>query len=261
MKEFLKKVIDNNIISGLIVAILCTISSIVYNKVFFVMKLEINIIIILSWILVLVSIFLLKNFPILDKIRRCGLVDIEDRYQRKNSLPPEKIYDLVEREYFMLSISAFRTFDHDRKHIENLLEKGIKVYVLILNPNSEKLVSVLTEIHNRVDIKGQIEAVIKIVDDIKQKLPNNKKENLKLKFYDDMPTYLAVMIDGDIENNSPPNNNGQIRIQPFFKFTSNHNGLIVQFKKRKSEVSIFKNFSDDLREYWKHAKSLDELMR
>jgi hypothetical protein len=257
MKDILKKVIDNNIISGLIVAILCTISNIVYNKVFSVMKLEINIIIILSWILVLALIFLLKNFPILNKIRRCGLVDIEDRNHRKNALPPEKIYDLVEREYFMLSISAFRTFDHDRKHIENLLEKGIKVYVLILNPNSEKVVSIFAK-NNGVDIKKQIEEVIDIIDNIKQKLPNNKKENLKLKFYDDMPTYLAVMIDGDIENNSPPNNNGQLRIQPFFKFTSNHNGLIVQLKKRKSEASIFKNFSDDLREYWKHAKSLDE---
>jgi len=195
-----------------------------------------------------------RGFPIMDEINRCGLVDIEERNDTERELPPEKIFELPTREYFILSISAFRTFDKRMKDIIGLLERKIRVNVLLLNPKSE--IVPLIRANEGNDIESEIKSTIAMI----KSNGLYDKENFKVKFYDYMPPYLAVMVDGEIDPRGGvvEDSQGQIRIQPCYKYSSIHDGLIIHFKKSKSEKSIFKYFSGDLRIQWKNANPMPE---
>ena len=191
-----------------------------------------------------------RGATILDEIVTCGLVDIEEREDKERALPPEKFYNNAEQECFILGFSAYRTFDADLKLINDLVKKrGVNVYVLLLDPKSEIVSSIIT--NEGKSIKSDIETTIAVI----KNEGLYQKENFNVRFYDYMPPYLAVMIDGDIAKHGElaKNNQGQVRIQPCFKFSTNHKGLVVQFRKIMSKKSIFEQYSDDLRIQWENA--------
>jgi hypothetical protein len=65
------------------------------------------------------------------------------------------------------------------------------------------------------------------------------------------------MIDGDVAPTGvqPNDQEGQIRVQPYTLFSTGHEGVVFQFKKKLHVPGAFDYFAEDLRNQWsKHAK-------
>ncbi len=188
--------------------------------------------------------------------RQAGLVDIENRQNDRNLLPPKEFYESARSEIAMLALTAFRTFDMDIGHVRQALDSGKRVRVLILRPDSPAIPG-LTKLHEGLNIQSQIEDVIGKI----HHAAFHTHPGFEIRFLANVPPFTSVMIDGDISatTDSPDDQFGQIRVQPATRYQTQHKGLIVQFAKTEPGC-LFDLFAADLREHWsRDGKPLPEL--
>ncbi|EQB62697.1 MAG: hypothetical protein RBG1_1C00001G0276 [candidate division Zixibacteria bacterium RBG-1] len=193
---------------------------------------------------------LIKNqhdIELLKVIKYIGVVNMEFRDDLHHPLPPYHIYELADQEIAISAVSAYRTFDQHIEFLRDALKNGIRIYVLILHPNSPEVDSLSKREDKPIldDIKGVI-GVIK-----RENFYNNS--NFKIKFLIKLPPYTAVMIDGDIETiGKPMDRYGLMRIQLRGVHSTQHEGLIIQLKKKNNKQrGAFEYYAKDLRDQWK----------
>lgn len=194
----------------------------------------------------------MRDLPLGDAIERSGLVDIENRDDKQFELPPTKFYEQAKREIFITGPSLYRTFDKQSDFLNETLQKNIKVYMMILHPDSDD-VKWLTDREGRA-IQEDIKATIGTIKIMKF----HKDPGFQIKFIMKLPPFIGVMIDGDIspKSKTPLDNNGQVRIQPNNIYVTGHKGLIIQLMKipaiNDQPAGPFDFFSGDFREIWKN---------
>ncbi len=186
-----------------------------------------------------------RDLTITEAAQRVGLVDVEDRQNDRNVLPPTEFYVLAKREIAISGVSAFRTFDQHFHILQRALDDGKRVYVLIIAPDAP-VVPLLAELH-KLDIQSQIEDVINRI--IRANLAIHP--NFRIRFLKEVPTFTANMIDGDLKPDSsvPDDTEGQIRVQPATKHQTQHRGMVYQFAK-VSGGGGFDLFAADFRDQW-----------
>lgn len=200
---------------------------------------------------------LIKEYPIFNNLNSTGLVDVENRSYEQKALPPKEFYELAKNEIFTFAISAVMTFNVKLELLKNLLDKGINVYFLLLNPKSNQ-VEIISNREGR-PIGNDIETVIGIVK------RNNLTDypNFRLKFFDFQLNYTSVMIDGNINNlpiTETTDLNSNVRIQPLSITKTAHKGVVFQFEKLENErETIYEYFNNDLRNIWNSAIDFDKL--
>ncbi len=199
------------------------------------------------WLLQPVLVKNARGVTMLEALSSVGLVDIENRDDKQHALPPAEFLRVAKREIALSGISAYRTFDQNIEVIRQALEKGTKLFVLIMHPDSPNI-SIISEREKR-DIRG----------DILQTIATIKIEGLaehpgfQIRFLEKLPHFTAVMIDGDISPTGtvPQDRDGQIRVQPTTTHKSHHGGVILQFKKKSGgPAGAFDYFADEFRHQW-----------
>lgn len=193
----------------------------------------------------------LRNVKLGDIIKQSGLSDIENRTDTKNKLPPEKLYTNAKNEIAISCISCNSTIDQYNEILKFMMKKGVSVKLLLLNPLSPDL-SILSQ-KEKKDMKMEILQSIRMIKDDSLFV----KKNFHVKFIDEIPTFLGVMIDGDIEvaGEIPNDSKGLIRVQPYLKNTSGHIGWIFQFNRDTLNKTAFDDFATEFRQRWKKDAS------
>lgn len=190
-----------------------------------------------------------RGITLLQALDNVGLIDIENRksYAAQTQLPPDNFYKKADNEIVITGISVYRTFDQHFEIIKNSLEQGKKIYILILHPEAE--------INRKIfDVEGH--DIVNDINGVITKINKNKiyqNPAFKIRFRYSLPTFTAVMIDGDLEKTgkNPRDKNGIIRVQITSPYRSQHKGIILEFKKKqKPPYGGFTFFANDLRNQW-----------
>jgi hypothetical protein len=196
----------------------------------------------------------MRGIRLADAVKTAGLVDIESRDNEEHSLPPIEFMNAANREIAFSTISGANTFHHRLPNVIDILAKGVKIHLLILHPDSPDLIR-LSDVHSR-DLRSD---VLQVVESIKRN--SLHRNGLTVRFRDNLPPFLSVMIDGDINpiGGAPVDIDGQVRVQPVTMHRVLHAGAVIHFAKQS--VGIFDFFAEDLREQWRiDGRELSEFL-
>ena len=184
-----------------------------------------------------------------------GLVDIENRQNDKNILPPSAFYERARTQIVLTAITAFRTIDQDHAILSSALQRGVDLRLLIMAPDSPEIPQ-LEAIHY-LAIKSQIEDVVDRI----RRLGFSKNPRFQVRFLQKSPRFTAVMLDGDVDSAvSPKDEYGQIRVQSGTSHKTQHNGLVLQFAKVRNGDG-FELFASDVRSQWQRdGQQRDDLL-
>lgn len=201
----------------------------------------------------------LRGISLTEAITSAGLIDIENRSDIERALPPIQFYHLAQSEIVISAISAARTLDQHVAKLRVLLDKGLRLRMLLLDPRSYSA-NELSAIENR-NIPEEIRLFgLDVI--VREKLHIHPGFSIRL--LRERPHFTAVMIDGDLESrgSSPSDEHGQIRIQPATMAKTQHAGIVIQLKKTSATIpGPFDYFAEDLRNQWKTAADPMELFR
>lgn len=187
-----------------------------------------------------------RGVTMMRAISSVGLTDIENRQDDASPLPPDSYYSLAQREIVISTLTGGLTFQLHIKVIEKALDRGVKVCILLLHPDSAEESQL--ESHRgirRRDIEKSIEAVVSsgLTD----------HAGFAIRFRNQPPPFTAIMLDGDLSPTGvkPNDKAGQIRVQPVTTYVPLQRGTVLQFKKiGRSDSSSFDYFAEDLRKQW-----------
>ena len=194
-----------------------------------------------------------RNLTLREACRDCGLVDVENRDDHRHPLPPVSFYERAKSEVAISGVSAYRTFDQHVFVLKSLMDAGISIQILILDPTVAIGDLTRLEAREKSDIRGDIQHVIATIRH--ERLWEHP--TFKIKFLPRLPPFTAVMIDGDIRHDasrtkaSPRDTTGEIRVQPISWGSTHHTGIVMQFRKKEQQpLGVFDYFSADLRKQW-----------
>jgi hypothetical protein len=197
-----------------------------------------------------------RGVTLREACQDCGLVDIENRDDHRHPLPPVEFYGKAQHEVAISGVSAYRTFDQHVSVLKSLMDSGLSIQVLLLDPTvaADDLTRLATR--EKIDVRGDIDHVITTIRH--ERLWEHP--SFKIRFLPRLPPFTAVMIDGDLRHDasrtkaSPQDGNGQIRVQPVSWGSTHHTGIIMQFRKKEQQpLGVFDYFSADLRRQWRDA--------
>lgn len=180
------------------------------------------------------------------KARQIGLVDVVSRSDLSDAHKYERFIQGADKEVVITGITLLRSADQHIETIKGVLNKGVIVYIMMLDPKSSDI-EWLSANENK-----------SIADDIKGTLKVLKKEGIdkhpgfKYTYFKKMPTFTAVMIDGDLcpTGEKPKDIRGKIRVYARTEYGTQHRGVILQFEKTNSQDAAFDFFAGDLRQQW-----------
>ncbi len=193
-----------------------------------------------------------RGIRLVDAIKLSGFTDIEARkWEGKyNMTPPIELYMKAKREIFVSGITLRTTIEIHREYLRDALERGVKIRLLLLSPNSPDSF-VVRNINKRMQsYANSIGGVLSIIQNDTAMFKN---KNVEVRFADNVPPLIGLLIDGDIAATDDPNDSGGvIRINPYFK-SLKHNDWYLQFSASDSKDDAFSDFAAEYRHYWKNA--------
>jgi hypothetical protein len=192
-----------------------------------------------------------SNMP--QDARSVGLQSVEDRSDPGRSIPPEVVFRRAKQEVFISGVSCYRTFDQHRAVIDELADKGVALYVLLMDPDSAGVAELSAR--EKKPIGTEIRQVIEIIR-------NNGKLNpgcLQLRLMSRMPTFTAVMVDGDVAmRDLEKTPSSTLRVQPLVGHSVQHQGIILEFGRHSTgPINGFDFYAEDLRKQWSDAAVSD----
>jgi hypothetical protein len=139
-----------------------------------------------------------------------GLTALENREDPSTSAPPEKVFDLPEKEIVITGLSCYRTFDIHLDKIKRLLGRNINVYIMIVDPDSEDMPNITKR--QGVDIRNDIMQTINRI----KAYGLAQSPRFHIRYFQRMPPFTGVLIGGDIlaHDRVADDSSGSIRIQP-----------------------------------------------
>lgn len=198
-----------------------------------------------------------RGVTLLQAINNAGMVDIEIREDKLTPFPPYQFFKNAKHEIVISGISASRIFEVHIGVIQECLNSGNKVHVLLSHPDSGALNEFLQN-----ENKDKLVEIRKVISDIKlAKL--HEHPGFKLRFHKKLPTFTYLMIDGDLDptGDHPRDEGGQIRVQSVCFHPAHHRRIVLQFRKKKNALSdgAFEYYAEDLRIQWKSSEQDDSV--
>ena len=197
----------------------------------------------------------LRGIPVVQSISEAGLADIENRSIAENQLPPNAIYASVRDEVLISGLTLKYTVDMQQGYLEALLDGDKRVFLLMLDPESNQAVEAEKSHAGRgMELAFEARSVVRTI----RRLGYLERSNFGLRFFEQVPPFTGVLIDGNVElSSSFSDTDGIVRVQPRTVFGIQHKGLILQFGKIVgSDTGAFDFFASDLRLQWKEAKRI-----
>ncbi|PWB54779.1 MAG: hypothetical protein C3F06_04030 [Candidatus Methanoperedenaceae archaeon] len=158
---------------------------------------------------------------ITESIKRSGLVNI---YQRGGS---SEFLNLTRNNVKMLGITLSYYFYPDSEEwaqLSSLVEKGCKLQVLILNPDSNQ-VSCRERDENNTDLKGQIIQLIHMEKLFINNIKEDSRSNIEIRLYDTYPSFAMTIVDDNILRVTPYLFNKKGRACPTIEFVRKDKGV------------------------------------
>lgn len=187
-----------------------------------------------------------------------GVAKLEMRSNKDNPKVAADYYESAKEQIVLTGLTLRTSFDQHRAPLKAALKRGIQLYIMMLNPDIEGIKD-LTKIQER-KILQDIQDVIELLctDFFKDYLLD--KRSLHIRFFDKLPPFTAIMIDGDILNpgDTARDDNAQIRVQTQTMYNSQHDGIILQIKKNSG--GAFDYYANDLRLQWKNGLERSDLL-
>ena len=170
----------------------------------------------------------------------------------------------AKHEIAITGISLLNTFRLHRELLLERLKANIEIYALLLDPNSQDVhrINENEDRRDKTDIRNEIREALAIMNSAGF-LEYYKQHVFHVKFLQEQPPFIGVMIDGDIARATPWSHDAQIRVQPRRMYKSGDKGIILQFKHEKKgraserkgpDLGGFASFAADLRNQWSRAK-------
>lgn len=190
-----------------------------------------------------------------ESIQLAGLSDIENRNDDRHGLPPARFYRRARSEVVVSGITLARTFDQNGALLVEMLRSGIQIRALLLHPDSPDVPPITRREEDR-DIRHDILHTLELAA-----RRYGMFEGFSVRLMERMPPFTAVMIDGDVaaRHAAPRDSEGEVRVQPGTAFGTQHEGLVMAFRKRSADaggpLGIFDYFAEDLRNQWHYAKA------
>jgi hypothetical protein len=178
-----------------------------------------------------------------------GLQTVATRDDVTQILPPVEFYNSATRELAITGVSAARTFDIHLSILRSALARGRRVYVLILDPASPD-VRWLTRREGR-SIGADIRSTLKIA-----RLEGFLQHaGFELRLSPKLSPFTAVMLDGNISGAQVADDDvSYLRVQPGTLLSSQHDGVVLQFRRMPMASVGFDYFAEDLRRQWQAAR-------
>jgi len=179
-----------------------------------------------------------------------GITSIEDRSDPGQGVPPEVIFRKARQEVFISGISCYRTFDTHREVVDEIVSSGKDLYVLIMDPDSADVADMSVRL--RKPIGNEIRQVITIIKNNSTLRP----DKVHIRLMSRMPTFTAVMVDGDIaaQRQTSTASHSEIRVQTLITHNVQHKGVILAFGPNSTgNVNGFDFYASDIREQWADA--------
>lgn len=184
-----------------------------------------------------------RGVNLVDAVRDFGLTDIELRSNTINTLPPDSIYKRAQKEIFISGTTLLRTINMHNQVLLNALQNGVKVKLLLLNPNSEDSAIII-----RLKGEGIRMPILTTIEAIR-KQGFLQYDNFEVRFLDHISTLYGVVTDGDIADTSAnaDDKNGMLRMNLFL--CGNNFDAIYQFNNEDGKPA-FENYIKEFRYIW-----------
>lgn len=190
-----------------------------------------------------------RGMNILQSIKEVGLIDLEDRNNTDRHLPPDSFLRQAKSEISILGYTCHRTFECFSEIIQEKLDIGCKINILVCEPNSTASAEI-----NKIEHK-ELEEELRNLYNLIRRREFLQHRGFNLRFYQDLLPYVGVMIDGDLEPTGmiPQDELAEIRVQPRLKYGTIEKGVVLHFRKERNRSSVFDYFAEDFRKGWKKA--------
>lgn len=188
---------------------------------------------------------------LLSQCQDTGLINTWRRHKKGvTTHPPERFFASAKTEVVITGLSTYLTFYSCGDSIEEALDRGKKIYVAMMHPQSPQR-------HQREEIEGipfeqDIRRAIKIIDD----RGFYRRQNFHVRFFMEMPSFTAIMVDGNLVPNGDSifTETSQIIVQTFLNYRPQTEGIVrhYRYQGEGKDWSGFENYARDLRLIWQH---------
>jgi hypothetical protein len=187
---------------------------------------------------------------LLDDINRSGLIGIDNR--AIHPAPPNYLFREAKKEIFIAGITNKFALQNCKLTLDSALKRGVKIDLLFLNPHSRD-----TDVVNKINKRGE-SFVIEFMG-LREIVRNDTDffhhPNVRMRFIDNVPPFVGVMIDVDInEPEKPVDKGAKVRVAPYFK-SPRHNDWIFQFAPVDSSQNACTDFVQEFAHMWKSQSS------
>lgn len=186
-----------------------------------------------------------KGITLVKSVRQAGLSDIENK--SSNPAPPIETYQAAKKEIFISGLTLRNTLENYKRQLDTMMRTGIHLKLLLLDPNSTDTIAV-----DRINKRGEnyrhdflgVQSII-IKDSTFFHNPN-----LEIRFVNRIPSFVGVMIDGDVGHiTKPDDSNGLVRVMPYL-WSQDHDDWIFQFANTPSIKSAYTDYAMEFRYLW-----------
>jgi len=192
-----------------------------------------------------------RGVPLIIAVKNVGLIDLESRNEGDRHLPAEALYSSPSlQEIVITGITSASSFRNHSDLIKKRLAAKVDVYFLICSERTVGLDTISTiELRN---MAAEIQEVREVI--AAERLLSD--ERFHIRCFTHLPTFTAIMIDGDLvpRQNPPQDSKGVIRLQPRRMESTHHEGIILQFENTCTDLGTFNLFAADLRKQWAAAE-------
>lgn len=208
-----------------------------------------------------------RHVKFFDAIQDAGLKDIESQQGKNrskpggNGVPPPELYQNAKKEILITGVTLKLTLDLHPDLLDDVMAKGIKVKLLLLDPNSPDSTLITSS-----NSSGQ-PWMLNIYGSIK-KMANNpatfQNKNMEVRFCDNVASMTGVMIDGDVapkDTSKIDDKDGILRISPVLRSPKKHDVWFFQFSHLSDNSGAFTSYANEFRNIWSKAKPHPEYFK
>jgi hypothetical protein len=168
---------------------------------------------------------------------------------------------MAKHEIVIAGISAHTTIVKHFDELIEALEASKDLCILILRPDYKSFEEMEDWEHMKIVAEIRSAEIKSVIQSVKLH-GLDQFDNFEIRFVRRIPSFTGIMIDGDINHKGkmPRDSEGQIRVQPTSVHSTQHRGVILQFKKVPGcPGGAFDFFAEDMRKQWQKGTPLKDL--
>ena len=168
---------------------------------------------------------------------------------------------MAKQEIVITGISAHTTVVKHFDELIEALEASKDLRLLILRPDYKSFEEMEDWEHMKIVAEIRSAEIRSVIQSVKLH-GIDQFDNFEMRFMRRIPSFTGIMIDGDVNHKgkTPRDSEGQVRVQPTSTHSTQHRGVILQFRKKTNFPNgAFDFFAEDMRKQWQKGVPLKDL--